>query len=175
MSAKVLYDWPLIADKYVMGGDDVTLESLAKEFGCGPTTIRRRASIGKWTTQREQYRHQVQRKTREEVSTYEAKRRAAMLEVADELVNLGRASLRRTARRMVQEPEFVLAENEARLLVKDGQELQRKAMGMPDEVALTGGELDAAIERELARLARGRKEGDAAPAAAEEQAAGRVN
>jgi hypothetical protein len=154
--AKRRYDWDAIRQQYVTGGPEVTLESLAAEHGCYPGTIRKHAATGKWAEAREQFRDRVRTKANKKIEdqavNIEAKRRADMLKIGDGLVSLGFKGLKRIDQDLEDHPEERLPLDQSRLLVKDGVEIARHALGMPDLVAMSKDEVDERILRKLEEI-----------------------
>jgi len=140
------YDWETIRSEYVTGSDQVTLEGLAAKHGPRVDTVRRRSAREHWVAQREEHRRQSAKKAADLLSSRDAEIRVRHMRQARELQELALARLR-------QLDPSELTTTELRLYLKDACEIERKAAGIPDEVSLTGDALNAAIERELARLA----------------------
>ena len=57
------FDWDQIELRYVRGADDITLELLAGEYGCSPSTIRKKSAELSWTDKRKQFRADVRQRT----------------------------------------------------------------------------------------------------------------
>lgn len=145
------FAWTQIRQLYVAGEDSVTLESLAEDFGCHYSTIRKQAAKDKWTEARQRWRAEVEAETKAKLVTLEASRRLDMLDIAEKMRGIGFESLRRIGLNMSRDPNFRLEPQETRLLLKDATEIMRRALGIPDVVAMTDEEIDAALDAELAR------------------------
>jgi len=139
------YDWETIRSEYVSGSDQVTLEALAAKRGPAVDTVRRRSSREHWVAQREEHRRQAAKKAADLLTTRDAEIRVRHMHHARELQS-------RALERLQQLDPAELSPAEVRLYLKDACEIERKAAGIADELSFTGDELNAAIERELARL-----------------------
>jgi len=140
--AKRKHDWIAIAQEYVTGGPEVTLEGLAEKYGTSRGGLMTRAADEKWTDQRREYREGIRREAEKIARSTEAKRRAKMLTVADAMKGLGTAALKRTIEDFERDKGKRIDLDDLRLLIKDGTEIERRALGMPDHVLMDGRELD---------------------------------
>lgn len=140
------YDWPKIRDEYVTGDDTVTLEILAARHGPVYETVARRSSKEGWVAQRQMYRDESSRKTRERLLAREVNTRVRHQQTAQQMQ---KAALRRMATMIPEE----LSPSEVRMYLRDAIDIERKALGLPDAVRIEvehelNGAIDA-LEREL--------------------------
>jgi hypothetical protein len=150
--------WNEVKEKYITS-ETITFEEVAKEFGIAPSTIMNRAAKEKWTTSRERYHEIVSRKAQDLAGSSEARRRAKMLTIADSMKGLAAEGLSRAIQDFSKNKDSRMDLAEIRLMIKDGTEIERRALGMADVLVMTDDELDAKILSLAARLAEGEEEG----------------
>lgn len=161
------YDWELIRQDYVTS--DITAEKLSAKYGAAATTIGKRAAKERWTEARENYRRKVAKKTEDNSAAIQAKRRSKMLRIADSMTALGLVGLQRMANDIREDPTKRLDLVDVRLLLKDANEMERRALGMADIIAMSDEEvlnaLDAEIKRAVTLAEREATDADGAEAA----------
>jgi len=123
------HDWLKVREEYISGGDPTTLDVLGKKYGIPESTIRKRSMREDWRVLREKFRLQ----TREETVKRLAKREAG---IRERHIRLGYALIAKAAERLQRLQANELDATETRLWLQAGTEIQRKAAGIADEVAL---------------------------------------
>jgi hypothetical protein len=156
------YNWDEIRQRFINGGDAMTLEDLSKEYGCHYQTIRNRSYKGNWSEQKRQFQSKVRTKAENLAASHQAKRRANMLTVADSMKQVAGISVQRLLAELQASATSRLTVNEIRQMFKDATDIERIALGIPDGQAMTDGELDAAISDLVAELDTGGA-GDGSP------------
>jgi predicted transcriptional regulator len=144
--------WSAIREKYITS-ETVTLDDLAKEFGVDRSGVAARSSKEKWTDKRRSYFDRVSTAAENLAANAEAKRRARMLTIADSMKALASEGLKRTIEDVRKDPKLRLDLSEIRLMLKDGTEIERRALGMADVLVMTDDELNSEILSIAARLA----------------------
>lgn len=159
--AKPKYQWAVLEDRYVRGGDEVTYRLLASLDGSpSERTIRNRAAREKWREKRGEFRD----KTVTKISTFALENMVAVkarhASVGKTLMGLGGQALQ-----TIMQSSQNLAElkpRDALALIQAGAELERHAYSMEainfnleavDVTKLTDAELEEHIAR-LEKLAR---------------------
>jgi hypothetical protein len=141
MAAKK-HDWIKIRTEFVTGPITLTLDKVAKNNGVTPCVLRLRAAKEKWTQERKRYHTKLATEAEKIATKTQAKRLARQLTIADSMKALGAEALRRTIKDFDGDAARRLNLDELRLLIKDATEIERRALGMPDAVMMTGKELD---------------------------------
>jgi hypothetical protein len=149
--------WTAIREKYVTS-ETISLEDLAKEFDVNPTGVKTRAAKEKWVDQRRRYFDRVSTAATDLAARTEVKRRARMLTIADSMKALGSEALARTIADLQKNKKMRLDLSEIRLMIKDGTEIERRALGMADVLVMTDEELNSQILALAARLDEGGEE-----------------
>lgn len=121
------YDWTEIEDAYVQGRDDVTLETLRKKYGCSWSAIKDHSRKDDWKDKRRQFRARVQEKSQDRASTTIAEMRVRHLNASK--LMMGKALTRIIA---IEPDELTPAA--ARMLLRDGADIERKALGIEEGV-----------------------------------------
>lgn len=128
------YDWVKIRDEYIVGDDSVTLEALSRKHGCHMSRLKARCSAETWVERRVQHRDRVSTKVLARAADFEASHRAEMIRQAQEMQKLGMLSLERHLANIQHDPEAAIEVEQTRLLLKDGAEMIRRALGIPESV-----------------------------------------
>lgn len=144
------HDWAYYREKYVIGSNDVTFESIASEPGAPHlTTIKKRAAVENWVGQRAAYRHQTATKTLELASTTEAEVQARHIQIAKALQS-------KAIQRLQSMDVDALDASELRQYLVAATDIERKVLGI-DSVRVRGlpspRELMSLSDEELQRLA----------------------
>lgn len=137
------YDWEVIRSEYVLGPDEVTLDSLSKKYGPHQRTLRARSTLESWVQQRALQRHRTSTKTRERASTKEAEIRVRHCTQSKEFQKAAVKALGELDTKDLTPIEIIR-------FYKDACEIERKAAGIPDEhevKAIIKGELENEVEK----------------------------
>jgi hypothetical protein len=131
-------DWELIRDEYITGSDTVTVRSLAHKHGVDQATVSGHSKREQWVALRQAHRQRVASKARESVITAQAGIRKRQMELGQRMQELGRTAMAQLAKRVknadgTDRVVIELDATEARLFIKDGSEIERKAAGIPED------------------------------------------
>ena len=151
MAAKK-HDWIAVKAEFVTGPVTLTLDQVAENNGISASTLRARAAREKWTQERKRYGLKLTAEAEKIATKTQARRLARQLTIADSMKALGAEALRRTIGDFERDTGRRLDLDELRLLIKDATEIERRALGMPDAVMMTGRELDDRLLGLLAEL-----------------------
>jgi len=118
-----------VREEYISGDDTTTLDRLGTKYGIPASTLRKRSMNEDWRVLREKFRLQA----REATVARLAKREAT---VRERHLRLGYALLAKAAERLQRLNAGELDATETRLWIQAGTEIQRKAVGIADELSL---------------------------------------
>ncbi len=121
------HDWMMIREEYISGDETITLETLQRKYAISPSTMRKRSMREGWRVLREKFRLRA----REETVARLAKKEAS---IREKHLRLGYALLSKAAERLQRLQSSELDATETRLWIQAGTEIQRKAVGIADEM-----------------------------------------
>lgn len=127
--SKKKFDWDYYRERYIFGGDEVTLEQMT-QYPNAPKlqTLKGRAAKEKWADQRKAYRYKTHTKTTDAISSTEAEITARHVRISHDMQE---KALERLKAIVISD----LTPNDLRLFIKDATELERKALGLDEPFA----------------------------------------
>jgi hypothetical protein len=138
-------------EAYVTGGDDVTLQKVADQFHIPANTLGTHCANEKWTEARKSYREDIAIRARKKLAESES-------EVRLRQIRLGRVLQTRGLERIRIASVKELDVEQARHYVRDGSEIERKALGIEERGAahvnlnITPAELENLSDEDLNAL-----------------------
>jgi len=147
-----IYNWEEIREAFISGGDDVTAQSLSDIFGPVRTTIAKKISGEKWREQRDQFREEVEKKALKKIASKQSEIRARHMSI------VARA-LPPVIEKLTGADAQDLTIEEARRLLKDLCDIERRASGIPEEhtFSMTRQEVENLTREERDRIIAGER------------------
>lgn len=127
MARPTRHNWEIYKDRFVRGGDDVTLKSLSDGSNApAHDTLRKRAAQECWQKQREEFRHNSTTKTRERAAESVAEVRSRHADLGKAMTGFGVIIMNTLKDKKLEE----LTIRDAVRLLQVGADIERRALGM---------------------------------------------
>lgn len=152
-----VYRWWLDANLSRKPGQrKTTLKDTAKHFDTSYETLKEQAQRGEWQMELERERRRIHVRATAEIRDRhfetDVQARLNMVEQAELATTVAERGLHRVLHRMEQDPNFTPEIRTLDRLLRSGQDLKRKALGMADVVELRDEAGEGSASQRLARL-----------------------
>jgi|GEM_PF-4320226 len=150
-------DWSAIELEYVTGPQSVTIRAIAEQYGLDPSSVMRRSTRCKWVAKREEFRRQVAIRAQEKLVERQADLRARHVSIA-------KMMQAKALNKLTALDPNTLDNSEVRHYLRDAAEIERRAVGVPEEVRVTSlsdDDLRSMSDEQLEAIIAGKGEGGA--------------